>query len=354
MPRGAARYGDRVALVFRGEEFTYNRLDELTARLANGLKELGISQGDRVTLNFNEAVATPASADAHQLVELPVSGDSLGVGATAATSGSSLLVTLGADPVLRISGAYDSLQTTAGNSSGLGATASLASTAGVSASATVQDLIAPALVVGFQSTASLITGRGDHTATLLDDGRVLVIGGGSFTTDGFETFKRAEIWNPAMGTFRPAGRLARPRLCHSSTRLPDGRVLVIGGLMNRAKSEATRSKAHRSAEVRDPFDHSFDPVGSLTVISGCNTAGLLPEGRVLVVGSGDTDPEASETAEVAETWDPTTGSFSPAGSLIGARSGHTVTILPDSRALVIGGVDESGDYLVTAEIYDPS
>jgi acyl-coenzyme A synthetase/AMP-(fatty) acid ligase len=50
MPRGAAKFGDRVALVFRGEEFTYNRLDELTARLANGLKGLGVSEGDRVTL----------------------------------------------------------------------------------------------------------------------------------------------------------------------------------------------------------------------------------------------------------------------------------------------------------------
>jgi hypothetical protein len=203
-------------------------------------------------------------------------------------------------------------------------------------------------------TGSLKQWRADHTATLLDDGQVLVIGGGSFTADGFKTFKRAEIWNPAKGAFRPAGRLARPRLCHSSTRLPDGRVLVVGGLMNRAKGEAVRSKVRRSAEVWNPTDRSSDPVGPLTVISGCNTAGLLLDGRVLVVGSGDTDPEASETAEVAETWDPTTGSFSPAGSLIGARSGHTVTILPDGRALVIGGVDEGGDYLVTAEIYDPS
>ncbi len=50
MPRGAAKYGDRVALDFHGEEFTYNRLDELTARLANGLKGLGVSSGDRITL----------------------------------------------------------------------------------------------------------------------------------------------------------------------------------------------------------------------------------------------------------------------------------------------------------------
>jgi long-chain acyl-CoA synthetase len=50
MPRGAAKYGERVALVFGGEEFTYNRLNQLTAQLANGLKGIGVSQGDRVTL----------------------------------------------------------------------------------------------------------------------------------------------------------------------------------------------------------------------------------------------------------------------------------------------------------------
>jgi len=50
MPHGAAKYGNRVALVFKGEEFTYNRLDDLSARLANGLKGLGVEPGDRVTL----------------------------------------------------------------------------------------------------------------------------------------------------------------------------------------------------------------------------------------------------------------------------------------------------------------
>jgi long-chain acyl-CoA synthetase len=50
MPLGAAKYGDRVALVFQGEEFTYRRLDRLTAKLANGLRGLGVSPGDRVTL----------------------------------------------------------------------------------------------------------------------------------------------------------------------------------------------------------------------------------------------------------------------------------------------------------------
>ena len=50
MPRGAAKFGDRVALVFRDEEFTYGRLDQLSARLANALSDLGVGMGDRVTL----------------------------------------------------------------------------------------------------------------------------------------------------------------------------------------------------------------------------------------------------------------------------------------------------------------
>ncbi|MEM7119547.1 MAG: AMP-binding protein [Chloroflexota bacterium] len=50
MPQGAAKYGNRVALVFKGEEFSYNRLNDLSAKLANGLKRLGVTSGDRVTL----------------------------------------------------------------------------------------------------------------------------------------------------------------------------------------------------------------------------------------------------------------------------------------------------------------
>jgi long-chain acyl-CoA synthetase len=50
MPHGAAKYDNRVALVFKGVEFTYNRLNDLSAKLANGLKGLGVEPGDRVTL----------------------------------------------------------------------------------------------------------------------------------------------------------------------------------------------------------------------------------------------------------------------------------------------------------------
>ena len=202
-------------------------------------------------------------------------------------------------------------------------------------------------------TDSLRQWRAEHTATELDDGRVLVIGGGSFTSDGYETFDSAETWDPASGAFRRAGRLTVPRWGHSATRLTDGRILVLGGSMTRASGEDVHTEAHHSAEVWDPVDRSFDSAGSLSELSGDITPEMLPDDRVLVIGSSGSDSEAAAARTVAESWDPRTRSFSPAGTLTQARSGGTVTILPDGHALVVGGVDENGDDLASAEILEP-
>ena len=67
-------------------------------------------------------------------------------------------------------------------------------------------------------------GREGHTATLLTDGRVLVVGGGAVNSAS------SEIYDPAAGSWTSTGGMtvARPRM-HSATLLPDGRVLVVGG-----------------------------------------------------------------------------------------------------------------------------
>jgi hypothetical protein len=75
--------------------------------------------------------------------------------------------------------------------------------------------------------APLAEGRTGATATRLPDGRVLVIGGG---TQNWSVFPlTAELWDPATATFRPAGSLAVGRHSHAATLLPDGRILVVGG-----------------------------------------------------------------------------------------------------------------------------
>jgi WD40 repeat protein len=199
----------------------------------------------------------------------------------------------------------------------------------------------------FSPAGSLAQPRGEHSATLLPDGRVLIVG-------GFDTGDpaSAEVWDPETATFSPAGSLAERRQGPNATLLLDGRVLIV--------SSPTRD--HASAEVWDPETATFSPAGSLAGDRSAHSATLLPDGRVLVVGgcpdgghlvSGDVCDDDLASVEV-EVWDPATGTFSPAGSLAGARSGHSDTLLPDGRVLVVGGCQgHNCDDDPDAEVWDP-
>ncbi len=83
---------------------------------------------------------------------------------------------------------------------------------------------------------------------------------------------------------------------------------------------------------------TFSPAGSLAKTRGGETATLLPDGRVLILGGEG----RWEHPILAEIWDPVTETFGPAGALGEARSQHTATPLPDGRVLVVGGFTERG------------
>ena len=83
----------------------------------------------------------------------------------------------------------------------------------------------------FSPTGSLAEVRGGKTATLLPDGRVLIAGGYNCADAGQDgLWASAELYDPATGTFSPTGSMSEPREFHTATLLPDGRVLITGGI----------------------------------------------------------------------------------------------------------------------------
>ena len=197
----------------------------------------------------------------------------------------------------------------------------------------------------FSPTGSMTEPRAYHTATLLSDGRVLIAGGQGSTGKGLAT---AELYDPATGKFSPTGSMGTARQLHTATLLSDGRVLIVGGAL-----VAFGGPALESAEVYDPASGTFSPTGSMAHPREAHTATLLPDGRVLVAGGTTITFGTSTYDAFAELYDPTTGKFSPTGSMAKARYWDTATLLPDGRVLIVGGVEQTLQ-LPSAELYDPA
>lgn len=204
------------------------------------------------------------------------------------------------------------------------------------------DVSAPAAVLATEA-GPLAEARQLHTATGLGDGRVLVIGGKA-PLDGPNTaaVASAELWDPGTGEFVPAGSTSEARYGHTSTLLPDGRILVVGG----HGDDATWLD---SAEVWDPETGGFSPAGKLGVGRHAHSATLLADGRVLIAGGYGGEWEWLTSAEV---WDPETGTFAPVGDLVEARWEHDAVLLPDGRVLVVGGA-ETITPRTLVEVWDP-
>jgi len=185
-------------------------------------------------------------------------------------------------------------------------------------------------------TGSLVKAHSNHTATPLPDGKLLVVGGfGSEPALG-----SVEVYEPTTGVWSSTGSLTQARRLHTATLLPNGKVLVAGG--------RSSDSSLGSVEVYDPLTGAFSPARPLTLAREHHTATLLPDGKVLVVGGFNAGPRNS-----AEMYDPETGKWSVVRSMNEARYGHTATLLPGGRVLVTGGFGDSG-ILASAEVFDPT
>src|ERR1035437_8921106 len=176
-----------------------------------------------------------------------------------------------------------------------------------------------------------------HTATLLQNGKVLVAGG--YNTTWLST---AELYDPAAGTWTTTGPLNTARGQNAATLLPTGKVLSVGGQMG--------STYLTTAELYDPTTRIWTTLpNSMTTGRSLHTVTLLSSGKILVAGGQNSTGYLNST----ELYDPTAGTWSAtANTLSASRSWHTATLLPSGKVLVAAGL--GGGSLSSAELFDPT
>lgn len=209
------------------------------------------------------------------------------------------------------------------------------------------------------------------TATLLQSGDVLVTG--SFGPyDDFQAVAGAALYDPSTNTWTTAAAPKLKRLSGTATLLPDGDVLLVGGVDYGENWASERKAALSSAEIYDPTTDAWTTGPSMLHPGWGQTSTLMPSGEVLVAGgateTGGGSTEAPGFSSV-ELFNPETDSWSAAAPMIVGRRSHTATLLPDGDLLVAGGwgdfaASPSSFYVLcgvggcqgssNAELYEPS
>lgn len=193
-----------------------------------------------------------------------------------------------------------------------------------------------------------------HTATELASGDILVAGGTAGGGKCGGPSRIATIDNFSSGQ-RSSLMLNDARTSHTATVLENGNVLFVGGLG--PGESLCHQLAQSSAEILDPDTSEFLPTGSMMTERGEHTATLLPTGEVLVAGGSDCGGNpASGCTQVtptasAELYNPASGTFSEAPPMSSPRARHTATMLDSGSVLITGGVGANGVVLASAELY---
>lgn len=235
------------------------------------------------------------------------------------------------------------------------------------------------------ATGSMSVARFDHTATLLPNGRVLIVGG--LARNGVAQ-STAELFDPTIGRFTLTGKLQSPRGWGAmAVRLANGKVLIAGG-----SNGSCVSCYLATAELYDPARGTFSATGSMSAARVGARASPLPNGDALIIGGAETVAGAAATAEVyhaasgtfsaagrmhipdpsqalvlkdkrvlvigasgSELYDPATGQFSATGKMSVPRTKFGAALLSDGRVLIVGGQVGGawGARVASTQVYDP-
>jgi hypothetical protein len=158
------------------------------------------------------------------------------------------------------------------------------------------------------------------------DGRVLVTGG---SDERGQAIGLAEIFDPVAGAWSAAAANVIPRLGHAASLLHDGRVLVVGGVPFASSCEPIAL-----AEVYDPSVDRWSRTSQIPVPVGRGTAAVtLSDGRVLISGGGTACGDEYSSAAL---FDPSTNMWSRTAAMEVPAQFHIATLLADGRVLVSG------------------
>ncbi len=196
----------------------------------------------------------------------------------------------------------------------------------------------------FAPVGDMSAPRSGHTATLLSNGKVLIAGGfnGNYLAS-------AELFDPVARSFTPTSRMVTARSGHAAILLPNGKVLLAGGV-------GVGWSFLADAELYDPAANTFTSTGNMLAPRESHTATLLAHGNILIAGGHKGRRAAMTIYSSAEIYDPVTGSFSATGDMTRIRHKHEAVLLADGRVLVIGGADERDGRpaYTSVEIYNPA
>jgi hypothetical protein len=197
------------------------------------------------------------------------------------------------------------------------------------------------------TTGNMTVPRESHTATLLNGGKVLIAGGSSGTLGNappaVTLYATAELYDPSGGHFTATtGMLTRARDLQTANLLSNGKVLIAGGESNSGGTQAT-------ADLFDSSSQSFTTTGVMTTPRYYHDSTMLSDETVLLTGGSDDAPTRAKSA--AEIYDPTGGTFASTGSMIYPRVWHTSTLLANGKVLITGGAGNDSIPVATCELY---
>jgi hypothetical protein len=335
------------------------------------------SKGNRIHLVFDsELFFKTQQVDASKEFTLSVQGDSFGTGALAIADPQNtrgVIIVLGDNPRLKISGTFDPTIIAAGSASGIDVSAA---PSGQIVKATEQTPIKASfakdidgnLPAGFKSAGALVASRGAAEAATLNDGRVLVVGGllnpTSYATD-------AELYDPLTNQFVQVKDLSGPtngrmmngsnvvrRIQHQVTKLQDGTVLITGGYGVKRKGffglGKDKTETLDAAHLFDPATNTFKTLPTMEHDRHSHSATLLSDGRVLLAGGySDSWWSKNSTEAPFEAYNPKTGKFEDyhhwliiTNKMADPREEHAAVGLDGgARVLLAGGEHWHGGWL---------